>query len=104
MQVNPVDFSVLKTLQIGNVPKHLAKLDPTYAAEDKYSTNYRMRVCDETNFKTDAQDSSVLYFIPKIVDEEFPFFFSIKLADGTISPSRKMALQPINSDTFSFGN
>jgi hypothetical protein len=51
-----------------------------------------MRVCYMNNFKTDKQDSSVLYFIPNIVAEEFPFFFSIELADGTISASRKMAL------------
>ena len=93
MQVNPVTFSVLKTLQIGNVPKHLAKLDPTYtAAEDKHSTNYRVRVCNKDNFKTDKQDSSVLYYIPKFVDAEFPFFFSMELVDGTIAPSRKMTI------------
>jgi len=44
------------------------------------------------NFKTDKQDSSVLCFIPKTVDEEFPFFFGIELVDGTIRPSRKLAL------------
>ena len=51
-----------------------------------------MRVCDSRLFKADKQDSAVLYFIPDDVANEFPFFLSFELVDGTITPSRKEAL------------
>ena len=80
--------------------KHLASIDKRYTPAEKFSENYRMRICLENIFRIDKQDDSLVYYMPGRVDNELPFFYSFKLKDGTICPSPKVTLQHIDSSVY----
>ena len=95
IEVDPVSFEVRRTLDFGNLIKHLAQQDARYAPAEEYANNYRVRVCNSEQFKTDRRDNSIVYSAPYLVTGEFPFFFSFRIRGGNFEPSPKFAVQKI---------